>query len=147
MFCSWGALLRRRFCPLRCMQVPDVFASAAVQVARHPSANAVPLQSATSAPLIERSIERATGIVFNITGGRDLTIQEVRCGHIGAATVSISHLKRARVVLGYRMSCLGSSKGMCCRVCHTGFLAAAALSSHSNACAARLQRPTSAAAR
>eukprot|EP00891_Asterochloris_glomerata_P006231 jgi/Astpho2/6231/e_gw1.00088.147.1_t len=33
--------------------------------------------SATSAPLIERSIERATGIVFNITGGRDLTIQEV----------------------------------------------------------------------
>jgi len=30
-----------------------------------------------SAPLIERSIERATGIVYNITGGRDLTLQEV----------------------------------------------------------------------
>ena len=34
-------------------------------------------QAATSAPLIERSIERATGIVYNITGGRDLTLQEV----------------------------------------------------------------------
>eukprot|EP01023_Acetabularia_acetabulum_P006969 TRINITY_DN1296_c0_g1_i1.p1 TRINITY_DN1296_c0_g1~~TRINITY_DN1296_c0_g1_i1.p1 ORF type:complete len:429 (-),score=98.23 TRINITY_DN1296_c0_g1_i1:251-1441(-) len=33
--------------------------------------------AATSAPLIERSIERAQGIVFNITGGRDLTLQEV----------------------------------------------------------------------
>lgn len=37
----------------------------------------VAVQAATSAPLIERSIERATGIVFNITGGRDLTLQEV----------------------------------------------------------------------
>lgn len=38
------------------------------------------VQAATSAPLIERSIERATGIVYNITGGRDLTLQEVnRC--------------------------------------------------------------------
>lgn len=35
------------------------------------------LQAATSAPLIERSIERATGIVYNITGGSDLTLQEV----------------------------------------------------------------------
>ncbi|KAK9823837.1 hypothetical protein WJX72_005852 [[Myrmecia] bisecta] len=33
--------------------------------------------AATSAPLIERSIERATGIVYNITGGRDLTLSEV----------------------------------------------------------------------
>jgi hypothetical protein len=33
--------------------------------------------AATSAPLIERSIERATGIVYNITGGTDLTLQEV----------------------------------------------------------------------
>eukprot|EP00268_Persea_americana_P005448 TRINITY_DN11831_c0_g1_i3.p1 TRINITY_DN11831_c0_g1~~TRINITY_DN11831_c0_g1_i3.p1 ORF type:complete len:256 (-),score=56.47 TRINITY_DN11831_c0_g1_i3:305-1072(-) len=32
---------------------------------------------ATSSPLIERSIERATGIVYNITGGKDLTLQEV----------------------------------------------------------------------
>ena len=35
------------------------------------------LQAATSAPLIERSIERATGIVYNITGGKDLTLAEV----------------------------------------------------------------------
>ncbi|KAH7373491.1 hypothetical protein KP509_17G059300 [Ceratopteris richardii] len=34
-------------------------------------------QQATSAPLIERSIERATGVVYNITGGKDLTLQEV----------------------------------------------------------------------
>lgn len=34
-------------------------------------------QAASSAPLIERSIERATGIVYNITGGPDLTLQEV----------------------------------------------------------------------
>jgi len=34
-------------------------------------------QAATSAPLIERSIERATGIVYNITGGKDLTLSEV----------------------------------------------------------------------
>ena len=33
--------------------------------------------AATSAPLIERSIERATGIVYNITGGRDMTLAEV----------------------------------------------------------------------
>ena len=33
--------------------------------------------AATSAPLIEHSIERATGVVFNITGGTDLTLQEV----------------------------------------------------------------------
>ncbi|KAH7294588.1 hypothetical protein KP509_27G008600 [Ceratopteris richardii] len=34
-------------------------------------------QQAASAPLIERSIERATGVVYNITGGKDLTLQEV----------------------------------------------------------------------
>ncbi len=34
-------------------------------------------QAATSAPLIERSIQSATGIVYNITGGSDLTLQEV----------------------------------------------------------------------
>jgi len=33
--------------------------------------------AATSAPLIERSIQSATGIVYNITGGSDLTLQEV----------------------------------------------------------------------
>mgnify|MGYP001810671261 CR=1 FL=1 len=39
------------------------------------SASRPPRQAATSAPLIERSIERATGIVYNITGGKDLTLQ------------------------------------------------------------------------
>eukprot|EP00252_Welwitschia_mirabilis_P001508 TRINITY_DN11366_c0_g1_i1.p1 TRINITY_DN11366_c0_g1~~TRINITY_DN11366_c0_g1_i1.p1 ORF type:complete len:439 (-),score=94.01 TRINITY_DN11366_c0_g1_i1:92-1363(-) len=34
-------------------------------------------EQATSAPLIERSIERATGVIYNITGGKDLTLQEV----------------------------------------------------------------------
>mmetsp|Transcript_19843 Transcript_19843/g.32233 ORF Transcript_19843/g.32233 Transcript_19843/m.32233 type:complete len:412 (+) Transcript_19843:275-1510(+) len=33
--------------------------------------------AATSAPLIEHSIDRATGIVYNITGGSDLTLQEI----------------------------------------------------------------------
>merc|ERR1711977_724301 len=33
-------------------------------------------QQAASAPLLERSIERATGIVYNITGGKDLTLSE-----------------------------------------------------------------------
>ncbi|KAI8467226.1 MAG: Tubulin/FtsZ, GTPase domain-containing protein [Monoraphidium minutum] len=33
--------------------------------------------AATSAPLIQRSVERATGIVYNITGGRDMTLSEV----------------------------------------------------------------------
>ncbi|KAH7294657.1 hypothetical protein KP509_27G011800 [Ceratopteris richardii] len=34
-------------------------------------------QQAVSAPLIEKSIEKATGIVYNISGGKDLTLQEV----------------------------------------------------------------------
>ncbi|MEW5316217.1 MAG: hypothetical protein WDW38_007599 [Sanguina aurantia] len=33
--------------------------------------------AATSAPLIQRSIEKATGIVYNISGGKDLTLMEV----------------------------------------------------------------------
>eukprot|EP00879_Flechtneria_rotunda_P026607 GHRR01028381.1.p2 GENE.GHRR01028381.1~~GHRR01028381.1.p2 ORF type:complete len:171 (+),score=76.17 GHRR01028381.1:357-869(+) len=33
--------------------------------------------AAVSAPLIQQSIERATGIVYNITGGRDMTLNEV----------------------------------------------------------------------
>lgn len=55
------------------------------------------MQAATSAPLIERSIERATGIVYNITGGSDLTLQEVNRwvppGHaLAACFVPVSHL-------------------------------------------------------
>merc|ERR1712224_749334 len=33
--------------------------------------------AATTAPLIDRSIERATGIVYNVTGGTDLTLTEI----------------------------------------------------------------------
>eukprot|EP00775_Hariotina_reticulata_P002452 gene2452-2755_t len=33
--------------------------------------------AAVSAPLIQQSVERATGIIFNITGGSDLTLNEV----------------------------------------------------------------------
>ena len=33
--------------------------------------------AATSTPLIEKNINSATGIVFNITGGKDLTLAEV----------------------------------------------------------------------
>lgn len=35
------------------------------------------MQGATSAPLIEQTIQQATGIVFNVTGGTDLTLSEV----------------------------------------------------------------------
>lgn len=34
-------------------------------------------EQATLAPLIGSSIESATGIVYNITGGKDITLQEV----------------------------------------------------------------------
>ena len=38
--------------------------------------------AAISSPLLDSPIDRATGIVFNIIGGSDLTLQEVRgeCG-------------------------------------------------------------------
>lgn len=34
-------------------------------------------EQATLAPLIGSSIESATGVVYNITGGKDITLQEV----------------------------------------------------------------------
>jgi hypothetical protein len=34
-------------------------------------------EQATLAPLIGSSIEAATGVVYNITGGKDITLQEV----------------------------------------------------------------------
>ncbi|MQL75768.1 hypothetical protein Taro_008144 [Colocasia esculenta] len=51
---------------------------------------------ATSAPLIERTIERAMGIVYNITGGKDLTLQEVNRVSQGAgmSRVTESHSRR-----------------------------------------------------
>lgn len=44
--------------------------------------------AATSTPLIERNINSATGVVFNITGGRDLTLMEVN----KVSQVRYSHL-------------------------------------------------------
>jgi len=52
---------------------------------------------ATSAPLIERSIERATGLVFNITGGPDLTLKEV--GRISEVVASLAD-PSANVIFG-----------------------------------------------
>ena len=53
--------------------------------------------AATSAPLIERSIERATGIVYNITGGKDLTLSEVnRVSEVGTSLADPS----ANVIFG-----------------------------------------------
>lgn len=34
-------------------------------------------EQATLAPLIGSSVESATGVVYNITGGKDITLQEV----------------------------------------------------------------------
>lgn len=38
--------------------------------------------AAISSPLLDVGIERATGIVWNITGPADLTLFEVRCWHL-----------------------------------------------------------------
>ena len=35
------------------------------------------MQGATAAPLIERSIKQATGIVYTVTGGRDVTLKDL----------------------------------------------------------------------
>lgn len=41
-------------------------------------------EQATLAPLIGSSIESATGVVYNITGGKDITLQEVnRVSQVG----------------------------------------------------------------
>ncbi|KAJ7570018.1 hypothetical protein O6H91_01G103900 [Diphasiastrum complanatum] len=54
-------------------------------------------QQATSAPLIERSIEQATGIVYNITGGRDLTLREVNT--ISQVVIGLAH-PSANIIFG-----------------------------------------------
>lgn len=53
--------------------------------------------AATSAPLIERSIERATGVVYNITGGRDLTLAEVN--RVSEVVTSLAD-RSANVIFG-----------------------------------------------
>jgi cell division protein FtsZ len=36
------------------------------------------MQGATAAPLVERSIRRATGIVYTVTGGADVTLADLQ---------------------------------------------------------------------
>lgn len=55
-------------------------------------------RAATSAPLIENSIERATGIVYNITGGPDLTLQEVST--VSDVVNSIADEANANIIFG-----------------------------------------------
>ena len=47
----------------------------------------------------QRSIERATGIVFNITGGTDLTLQEVNTVSEVRAAQSPTAMKKLRIVI------------------------------------------------
>lgn len=48
-------------------------------------------EQATLAPLIGSSIASATGVVYNITGGKDITLQEVN--RVSQVTSSIPFLK------------------------------------------------------
>lgn len=43
-----------------------------------PAHGAVCVQGATAAPLIERSIRAATGIVYTVTGGTDVTLADLQ---------------------------------------------------------------------
>lgn len=95
---------------------------------------AFPVQAATSAPLIERSIERATGIVYNITGGRDLTLQEVRtplCLDTQCCTlVLIGHCCSGIAAAGLHLHCTGLRRVACeCDSCvkHPDCMAAASV--------------------
>ncbi len=84
-----------------------------VGVASGPNRAEAAASSATAAPLIQRSIERATGIVYNITGGKDLTLAEVRawvggCGRGGGRGG------------GLRASCRPRWVGVVCTPCVDG---------------------------
>lgn len=47
-------------------------------------------EQATLAPLIGSSIQSATGVVYNITGGKDITLQEVN--RVSQVLLKIHHL-------------------------------------------------------
>ena len=77
-----------------------------------------PPQAATSAPLIERSIERATGIVYNITGGKDLTLQEVN--RVSEVVTSLAD-PSANVIFGAVIDdAVREGGGMLCVLCTLG---------------------------
>ena len=52
-------------------------------------------EQATLAPLIGSSIEAATGVVYNITGGKDITLQEVN----KVSQVCVGFLTRSLLIL------------------------------------------------
>lgn len=57
-------------------------------------------EQATLAPLIGSSIESATGVVYNITGGKDITLQEVnRVSQVRSQTLNRTfHLMKLNIV-------------------------------------------------
>ena len=49
-----------------------------------------------ASPMIEQSVQKATGIMYNITGGQDLTLQEVnRCGALHLSTPDAAAVHRS----------------------------------------------------
>ena len=72
-----SGLVNIDFADVRAVMKDSGTAMLGVGVARGSNRAEEAAMAAISAPLIEQSIDRATGIVFNITGGTDLTLQEI----------------------------------------------------------------------
>ena len=72
-----SGLVNIDFADVRAVMKDSGTAMLGVGVARGGNRAEEAAMAAISAPLIEQSIDRATGIVFNITGGTDLTLQEI----------------------------------------------------------------------
>ena len=72
-----SGLVNIDFADVRAVMKDSGTAMLGVGVARGSNRAEEAAMAAISAPLIEQSIDRATGIVFNITGGNDLTLQEI----------------------------------------------------------------------
>jgi len=72
-----SGLVNIDFADVRAVMKNSGTAMLGVDVARGKNRAEEAAMAAISAPLIEQSIDRATGIVFNITGGTDLTLQEI----------------------------------------------------------------------
>lgn len=59
-------------------------------------------EQATLAPLIGSSIESATGVVYNITGGKDITLQEVnRVSQVTSSSTVLPFLKPCSFTHGW----------------------------------------------
>ena len=72
-----SGLVNIDFADVRAVMKDSGTAMLGVGVARGSNRAEEAAMAAISAPLIEQSIDRATGIVYNITGGTDLTLQEI----------------------------------------------------------------------